>query len=45
MEACATLARLFRQVPDMATYAQIQSERVCGESDISVEFVNDILNS
>jgi hypothetical protein len=28
-----------------AAYAQIQSERVCGESDIAVEFVNDLLNS
>jgi hypothetical protein len=27
-----------------AAYAQIQSERVCGESDVAVEFVNDILN-
>ena len=28
-----------------ASYAQIQSERVCGESDIAVEFVKDILNT
>lgn len=25
-------------------YSQLQSERVCGESDVAVEFVNDILN-
>ncbi len=28
-----------------ASYAEIQSNRVCGETDVAVEFVNDILNS
>jgi hypothetical protein len=28
-----------------AAYAQIQSERVCDETDIVVEFVTDLLNS
>ena len=28
-----------------ASYAEVQSNRVCGETDVAVEFVNDILNS
>lgn len=28
-----------------ASYAEIQSNRTCGETDVAVEFVNDILNS
>ena len=28
-----------------ASYAEIQSNRGCGETDVAVEFVNDILNS